>query len=84
MLKISVYLRPFEGTWFLSFISMPIAVAFEQILTHCSLVSCCSAVVAAFSIALSMEFKEQRAEMVACKKLAFVRKCCAVDIFKIN
>jgi len=48
LLEIPVYLRPFEGKQLLSFISVTTAVAFEQILTCCSLGPCCSAVIAAF------------------------------------
>lgn len=51
-LEIPAYLRPSEGKQLLSFISVPLAVAFEQILTCCSLGSCCSAVIAALSIML--------------------------------
>ena len=46
------YLGPSEGKQMLPFISVAMAVACEQILTYCSLGSCCSAVVAVLSIAL--------------------------------
>ena len=52
LLEIPTYLRPSEGKQLISFISMPTAVAFEQILTCCSLGPCCSAVVAVLSIVL--------------------------------
>lgn len=48
LLDILVYLRLSEGKELISFIS----VAFEQVLTFCSLESCCSAVIALLSIAL--------------------------------
>ena len=49
-LKIFVYLRPSDGKQLLSFLSAPMAVAFEQVLACCSLGPCCSAVIAALSI----------------------------------
>ena len=52
LLEIPVYMRYSGGKQLPSFISMPTAVAFEQILTCCSLGPCCSAVIAALSIAL--------------------------------
>jgi len=52
LLEIAAYLRPSEGKQLLPFISVPIAVAFEQILTYCSLGTCYSRVIAAHSIAL--------------------------------
>jgi len=42
-----VYLRPSEGKQLFSFVSMPVTVAFEQVLTCCSVGSCYSAVIAA-------------------------------------
>ena len=45
-------LRPSEGKQLLSFVSVPIAVAFEQILICFSLGPWCSTVIAALSIAL--------------------------------
>jgi len=51
LLEILVYLRPSEGKELLSFIFVPIAVAFEQVLACCSLGPCCSAVIAVLSIA---------------------------------
>jgi len=47
-----VYLRPSKGKQLLSFISVPMAVAFEKTLTGCRLGTCCSAVIAAISIVL--------------------------------
>ena len=52
LLEILAYLRPSEGKQFLPFISVPTAVVFEQILTCCSLGSCCTAVITALSITL--------------------------------
>ena len=54
LLKIPAYLRPFKGKQLLSFISVPTAVAFEQVLTCCSLEPFCSAVVAVLSIMLCL------------------------------
>ena len=52
-LEILACLRPFEGKeFFFSFIPVPMAVAFEQFLTCCSLGPCCSLVFAALSTAL--------------------------------
>ena len=53
-LEIPAYLRCSEGKPHLSFISVPMAVAFEQILTCRSLGPCCSAVIAVLSIALQV------------------------------
>mgnify|MGYP001864640469 CR=1 FL=1 len=53
MLEIPAYLRSSEGKYLLSFISMPMAVAFEQILSCCSQGPCYS--VAALSNALQSE-----------------------------
>jgi len=53
LLKIPICLRYSEGKQLLSFISEPVAVACEQILTCCSLAPCCSAVIAALSIVFS-------------------------------
>ena len=50
--EIPAYLRPSEGKQILSFVSVPMAVAFELTLTCCSLGLCCYAVIAAFSITL--------------------------------
>ena len=52
LLEIPAYLRPSEGKQLLSFISVPTAVVFEQILACCILGLCCSAVIAVLSIAL--------------------------------
>ena len=52
LLDILVYLRLSEGKQLFSFISVPTAVAFEQVLTFCSLGPCCSAVTALLSIVL--------------------------------
>ena len=52
LLEIPVCLRPSEGKQLLSFISVPRAVAFEQVLACCSLGSCCSAGIAVLSITL--------------------------------
>ena len=52
-LKIHVYLRPSEGKKLLSFVPVPLAVAFEQVFTCCSLGLCCSAVIAAHCIAIT-------------------------------
>ena len=52
LLEIPAYLRSFESKQFLSFMSVPTAVVFDQILTCCSLGSCCSAVIAGLSIVL--------------------------------
>jgi len=52
LLEILAYLRPSEGKQLLSSTSVPKAVAFERILTCYSLGPCCSAVIAALSIAL--------------------------------
>jgi len=54
LLEIPAYWWPSEDKQLLSFISMPVAVAFEQILACCSLGPCCSAVIGAFSIMLQM------------------------------
>ena len=51
-LELPVSLRPSEGKQLLSFISVPTAVVFEQILACCILGLCCSAVIAVLSIAL--------------------------------
>jgi len=50
LLEIPTYLRPSEGKQLLSFISVPTAVVFEQILTCYSLGPCYSAVIAMLSI----------------------------------
>jgi len=47
-----VCLRPSKGKHILSFVCVPMAVVFEQILTCCSLGPCCSAIIAVLSIAL--------------------------------
>jgi len=52
LLEIPAYLRPSESKQILSFVSVPPAVAFEQVFTCCNLGPCCSAVTAALSIAL--------------------------------
>jgi len=52
LLEIPVYLRPSEGKQLLSFASLLVAVAFEQILICCSLKPCCSAVIAVLSTVL--------------------------------
>ena len=52
LLEIPAYLRPFESKQLFSFFSVPMAVAFERILTCCSLGPCCLAVIAVLSIAL--------------------------------
>ena len=49
LLAILAYLKPSEGKQFHSFISVPIAVAFEQVLTCCSLGPCYSPVIAVLS-----------------------------------
>ena len=49
-LEIPVYLMPSEGKQLISFISVPTAVAFEQIFTSCIIGPCCSAVTALLSI----------------------------------
>ena len=53
LLDILAYLRLSEGKQLFSFISVPTAVAFEQVLTFCSLAPCCSAVTALLSIIIS-------------------------------
>jgi len=58
LLVILAYLRPSEGKQLLSFISVPVVVAFEQILTCCSLRLCCSVVIAVLSIASYRVFWE--------------------------
>ena len=52
LLKIPLYPRLSEGKQLPSFVSVPTAVAIEQVLTCCSLGLCCSAVIAVLSIAL--------------------------------
>ena len=52
LLVIPVYLRSSEGKQILSFVSVPIAVAFEHILACCSVGPYCSADIAVLSIAL--------------------------------
>ena len=52
LLEIPTYLRPSKAKQLLSFISVPTAVAFEQILTCCSLGPCYFAVVTVLSIML--------------------------------
>ena len=52
LLEIPVYLRPSAGKQLLSFISVSMAVAFEQVLACCSLGPCYSAVIAVLSIML--------------------------------
>lgn len=49
-----MYLRFSDGKWLLCSVSVLIAVAFEQILTCCSLGFCCYTVIAAFSIILCL------------------------------
>jgi len=51
-LEIPTSLRSSEGKQLLSFSSLPVAVAFEQIFACCRLGPCCSAVIAALFIAL--------------------------------
>jgi len=53
-LTISAYLRPSKGKQLLPLISVPMAVAFEQILTCGSLGPYCSAGIAALSIVLQL------------------------------
>ena len=53
-LEIPVYLRPFEGKQFLSFISLLTTAQFVQILNCCSLGPCYSALIAALSITLQL------------------------------
>jgi len=55
LLEISLYLRPSKCKQFLSFISVPMAVVFEQTLPCWSLGPCYSAVIAALSITLQWE-----------------------------
>lgn len=50
--QIPLYLRPSEGKLLLPFISVSMAVAFEQILSSCSLGPCCTFVIAVLSITL--------------------------------
>ena len=50
--EIYVYVRLSEGKQFLFFVSVPMVVAFEQILSCYSLGPCCSVVIAVFSIVL--------------------------------
>ena len=52
LLEIPACVQPSEGKQLLSFISVPRAVAFEQVLACCSLGSCCSAGIAVLSITL--------------------------------
>jgi len=52
--EIPAYLGSSKGKELPSFISEPMAVAFEQVLTCCSLGSCYSAVIAVYSIALHL------------------------------
>jgi len=52
LLNILAYLKPSEGKQLFAFISVPVAVVFEPILTCCSLGPCCSAVIVALSIML--------------------------------
>jgi len=52
LLEVPVRLRLSEGKQLLSFVSVSMAVAVQQILTCCSVELCCSAVIAALSIAL--------------------------------
>ena len=47
-----MYLRPSKGKQILSYVFVPVAVAFEQVLTCCSLGLCYCAVTAALSITL--------------------------------
>ena len=54
LLEVPAYLKPSKGKQLLSFISVPMAAVFEQILTCWSLGPCCSAVVAALSIVTSV------------------------------
>ena len=51
-LEFSLYMRPSETEQVLSFVFVPAAVAFEQVLTCCSLGLCYSAAIAVLSIAL--------------------------------
>ena len=52
LLEIPASLRSSEGKWILSFISVLVAVAFEQVLTCSSLGPCYSAVTAVLSTVL--------------------------------
>ena len=68
--EISAYLRPSKGKQLLSFIPVPTAVVYEQILTCCSLGPCCSAVIAALSIALQIyeqKCRKVRSRSTKCK-----------------
>jgi len=54
MLNIPVFPRPSKGKQLLSYISVPMAVAFEQVFACCSLGLCYSAVTAVLSIVLQV------------------------------
>ena len=51
-----MYLRPSESKYVPFFISVPMAVAFEQTLTGCSLGPCYSAVIAVLSLMLQFVY----------------------------
>ena len=52
LLEIPAYLRLSEGKQLLSFVSVPVVVASEQILTYCSLGPCYSTIIAVLSVVL--------------------------------
>ena len=52
LLEVPAYLRPSEGEWIFSLISVPSAAAYEHLLLYSSLGPCCSAVTAVLSSVL--------------------------------
>ena len=77
------YLRTSEGKQLLSFSSVPVAAAFEQILTLCSLGPCCSAVIAVLSFALQQNTQQHVISLQVVvghnSKLAFLTEnCCGL------